>query len=61
MSWVECAKSKAIPDGYYLMPIQPDIEMLEKAELEFDDLNISDIQDRIVFSHQAMIQVLCQN
>lgn len=61
MSWVECAKSKAIPDGYYLMPIQPDIEMLKMAELEFDDLDISDIQDRIVFSHQAMIQVLCQS
>lgn len=59
-SWVECAKSKAIPVGFYLMPMQPSEEMLKKAELEFQDLefDIDDIQDRIVFSHQAMISVL---
>lgn len=57
-TWVQCAKSKAIPHGYYLMPSQPCEEMLKKAELEFQDLDIEDIQDRIVFSHQAMIQVL---
>lgn len=57
-AWVECAKTKAIPKGYFLMPIQPSKEMLENAELEFKDLNIKDIEDRIVFSHQAMIEVL---
>lgn len=56
-SWIECAKSKAIPYGHYLMPMQPDQDMLDKAELEFEGLEIDDIQDRIVFSHQAMIQV----
>ncbi len=56
-SWVECAKSKAIPEGHYLMPIQPTEEMVEEAVLEFEGLNINDIRDRIVFSHQAMIQV----
>jgi len=61
MSWVECARSKAIPVGYYLMPIQPSEEMLKQAELEFHDLDIEDIQDRIVFSHQAMIEVLNQS
>ena len=61
MSWVECAKSKAIPEGYYLMPIQPCEKMLEKAELEFENLDIDDLRDRIVFSHQAMIQVACQS
>lgn len=63
MSWVGCAKLKAIPEGYYLMPLQPCEEMLKKAELEFQDLNIDihDIQDRIVFAHQAMIQVRCQS
>ena len=45
---------------FYLMPMQPSEEMLKKAELEFQDLefDIDDIQDRIVFSHQAMISVL---
>ena len=59
-AWGECAKSKAIPVGFYLMPMQPSEEMLKKAELEFQDLefDIDDIQDRIVFSHQAMISVL---
>ena len=59
-AWVECAKSKAIPVGFYLMPMQPSEEMLKKAELEFQDLefDIDDIKDRIVFSHQAMISVL---
>ena len=61
MSWIECAKSKAIPQGYYLMPIQPSEEMLSDAEKEFNDLDIEDIQDRIVFAHQAMIQVLCRS
>lgn len=56
-SWVECAKSKAIPEGHYLMPIQPTEEMVEEAVLEFEGLDIDDIRDRIVFSHQAMIQV----
>ncbi|MCP0917738.1 hypothetical protein MUB04_14480 [Acinetobacter indicus] len=60
-SWVECAKSKAIPDGYFLMPMQPSEEMLKEAENEFNDLDIEDIQDRIVFSHQAMIQVLSKS
>lgn len=60
MAWIECAKSKAIPSGYYLMPIQPCEEMLKQAECEFADLNIDDIQDRIVFSHQAMINVLAK-
>lgn len=59
-SWVECAKlkatSKAIPEGYYLMPLQPSKEMIASAESEFEDLEIDDIQDRIVFAHQAMIQ-----
>lgn len=32
MSWIECAKSKAIPVGFYLMPMQPSEEMLKKAE-----------------------------
>lgn len=59
-SWVECAKSKAIPVGYYLMPLQPCIEMLNKAELEFEGFDIPDLQDRIVFSHQAMIQAMLQ-
>lgn len=57
-SWVQCAKAKAIPEGFYLMPTQPDQEMIAEAEKEFNDLEIEDIQDRIVFSHQAMIQVL---
>ena len=39
------------------MPIQPTEEMVEEAVLEFEGLNINDIRDRIVFSHQAMIQV----
>lgn len=60
-SWLECAKSKAIPKGYYLMPMQPSLEMLQKAEQEFNDLDIEDIQDRIVFAHQAMIQALTQS
>lgn len=60
-SWVECAKSKVIPEGYYLMPLQPDEEMLKNAVLEFKDLGIEDIEDRIVFSHQAMIEVRQRN
>lgn len=51
----------ALPEGYYLMPIQPCEKMLEKAELEFENLDIDDLRDRIVFSHQAMIQVACQS
>lgn len=60
LSWIECAKLKAIPSGYYLMPLQPDQEMLNEAEKEFEDCDIEDLQDRIVFSHQAMIQVFHQ-
>lgn len=58
LSWIECAKLKAVPKGYYLMPLQPDLEMLNEAEKEFEGCDIDDLQDRIVFSHQAMIQVL---
>lgn len=60
LSWVACAKSKAIPEGYFLMPSQPCIEMLSMAEKEFENVDIDDLQDRIVFAHQAMIQVSCK-
>lgn len=30
MSWAECAKSKAIPDGYVLMPIEPTQNLIDQ-------------------------------
>lgn len=63
MTWVECAKSKEIPKGYYVMPLQPTEDMLLMAQKEFDDLglgSVNDLQDRIVFAHQAMINILAQ-
>lgn len=59
MTWVECAKSKAIPKGYYVLPIQPTEEMLTAAKDEFQDIDIDDLDvldDCIVFAHQAMIE-----
>ena len=47
--------AQAVPEGFVLMPIQPTEEMIKNATCEFYDLDIDDIDDRIVFSHQAMI------
>ena len=43
-------------DDFVLVPIQPTQEMIKNATREFYDLDIDDIEDRIVFSHQAMIE-----
>ncbi|HCV3190541.1 TPA: hypothetical protein OV554_003693, partial [Acinetobacter baumannii] len=61
MTWVQCAKAKAIPDGYFLMPSQPNEEMLAVAKSEFGDDDIDDLEDKIVFAHQGMIKVACQS
>lgn len=61
MTWVQCAKAKAIPDGYFLMPSQLNEEMLDAAKKEFGDDDIDDLEDKIVFAHQAMISVVCQS
>lgn len=50
------AQKVAVPEGFVLMPIQPTKEMIKNATREFYDLDIDDIDDRIVFSHQAMIE-----
>ncbi len=50
------AQKVAVPKGFVLMPIQPTKEMIKNATREFYDLDIDDIDDRIVFSHQAMIE-----
>lgn len=55
-AWQLWQAAKAIPEGFVLMPIQPTEEMIKNATCEFYDLDIDDIDDRIVFSHQAMIE-----
>lgn len=54
-SWIECAKYKCIPDGHYIIPIQPDGNMIDRAIEEFDGIEVDNLEDRIVFAHQAMI------
>lgn len=61
MAWVECAKSKAIPKGYYLMPLQPSQEMIESAKKELQETVDDDLEDRIVFVHQAMVKTHLQS
>lgn len=61
MTWIQCAKAKAIPDGYFLMPSQPNEEMLDAAKKEFGEDEIDDLEDKIVFAHQAMMNVACQS
>lgn len=48
-----------LPVGYAIVPIQPTPEMLEDMKKEFaayDDGSEEDIDDCIVFAHQAGIQ-----
>lgn len=61
MAWVECAKSKLPPLGYYLMPLQPIQEMVDSAKKELEDCEDEDIEDRIVFTYQAMVKTFIQS
>lgn len=60
-SWVECAKLKQIPKGMVLMPLQPTKEMIKAAVSEFEDSDTDDVEDKVVFAHQAMANVWQQS
>lgn len=63
--WLSCAEGKALPEGYYAVPMQPTEEMVENAKKEFqideeeyEEQYGESLDDHIVFAHQAMIQTL---
>lgn len=60
-SWVGCAKSKANAQGFFTIPSMPDKDMIKAAIQEFNNPETSNLEDKIVFAHQAMISTYMRN
>lgn len=54
--WINSAICHKLPSGVYLMPMQPTQAMIDQAKIEYEDEDIDDLDDKVVFAHQAMLK-----
>lgn len=66
--WLASSETRSLANGYYIVPMQPTQEMIDRAKQEFkvdedeyEELYGESLEDHIVFAHQAMVQAYQQS